>query len=152
MQILEHEQQGRGGGAVEQQRQRLLEHPQLRARRPPIDPRDRSERTEGLDERMVRQLRADQIDRAPEEDLEPRVAGARRQLGRQPGLADARFPGDERGRAAPGLGRVEGALELAELAFASDEYLARGRLHPASITPPTLAWKAFVRIPRPEDT
>ena len=31
VQILEHEQHGRGGGAVAEQRERLLEHPQLRA-------------------------------------------------------------------------------------------------------------------------
>jgi hypothetical protein len=151
VQVLEHEQQGCGGRAVEQQRQRLLEHLQLRARRLPINLRERSERTEGLDERLVRQLRADQVDRAPEEDLEPGVAGACRQLGRQPGLADARLPSDEDGRSAARLGRVEGALELPKLAYPPDEHLARGSLHPGSIAPPTRAWKALVRIRRRED-
>jgi hypothetical protein len=94
VQILQHQQQRCGGGPLAQQRQRVLEHPQLRARRRPVDPRKRSERTQGLHERLVRQLGADQIDRAAEEDLEPRLAGACRQLGRQPGLADARLPGD----------------------------------------------------------
>jgi hypothetical protein len=44
VQVLEHEQQGCGGRAVEQQRQRVLEHPQLRARRLPVDLRKPSER------------------------------------------------------------------------------------------------------------
>jgi hypothetical protein len=61
---------------VEQQRQRVLEHAQLRARRRPVDLWEASERTQGLHERLVWQLRADQIDRAAEEDLEPFVAGA----------------------------------------------------------------------------
>ena len=95
------------------------------ARRPPR----LSERTQRLDERLVRQLRADEIDRAPEQDLEPRVAGAARELGREPGLADARLAGDEDGRAAPRLRRVERALELLELACASDERRARASLH-----------------------
>ena len=139
VQILEHEQHGRGSCAVGEQRERLLEHPQLRAGRPPVDLPRLSERTQGLDERLVRQLRADEIDRAPEEDLEPGVAGAARELGREPGLADARLSGDEDGRAAPRLRRVERALELPELACASDEHLARASLHPASIAPPPLA-------------
>jgi hypothetical protein len=145
---------GRGGlvRAVEQQRQGLLEHPQLGARRLPVDPRKASERAQGLDERLERQLRADQVDRAPDEDLEPFVAGTPCQLGRQPGLADARLPGDQDGRAAARPRRVQGAPELPELAYAPDEHLARGSLHPGSIAPPDLAWKAPVRMPRPEDT
>ena len=65
VQILEHEQHRCGSCAVGEQRQRLLEHPQLRAsaaRRQPGLP----ERAQGLDERLVRQLRADEIDRAAE--------------------------------------------------------------------------------------
>ena len=126
VQILEHEQHGRGGGVVGEQRERLLEHPQLRARA--CEPQ-LSERTQRLDERLVGQLRADEIDRAPEEDLEPCVAGAARELGREPRLADARLSGDEDGRAAPRPRRVEHALELSELACASDERRARARLH-----------------------
>ena len=129
MQVLEHEQHRRGGRALGEQRERLLEHPQLRARRLPVDLPRLAERTQGLDERLVRQLGADEIDRAPEQDLEPRGAGARRELGREPGLADARLAGDEDGRAAPRPRRVERALELPELARASDEHLARASLH-----------------------
>ena len=121
VQILEHEQHGCGGRAVGEQRERLLEHAQLRAGRRASTCRRLSERTQRLDERLVRQLRADEIDRAPEQDLEPGVAGAPRELGREPGLADARLAGDEDGRAAPRLRRVERALELLELACASDE-------------------------------
>jgi len=42
---------------------------------------------QGLDERLVGQLCAQEIDRAPEQDLEPCVAGACRELGREPRLA-----------------------------------------------------------------
>ena len=151
VQVLQHQQHRRGGRALAQQRQRLLEHPQLRARRLRVDLREAPERAQGLDERLVRQLGADQVDRAPEQDLEPRPAGARRQLRRQPGLADARLPGDQDGRPAARPRRVEGAPQLPELAFASDEHLARGSLHPGSIAPPTRARKAPVRIRRRED-
>ena len=137
VQVLQHQQHRRDVRAVVQQRQRLLEHAQLGARRLRVDLREAPERAQGLDERLVRQLGADQVDRAPEQDLEPRVAGARRQLRRQPGLAEPRLPGDERCRAAARPRRVQGALELPELAFASDEHLARGSLHPGSIAPPT---------------
>ena len=129
VQILEHEQHRCGSRALGEQRERLLEHPQLRARRLPVDLPRLSERTQGLDERLVRQLRADEIDRAPEEHLEPGVAGAARELGREPRLADARLSGDEDGRAASRLRRGERALELPELACASDEHLARASLH-----------------------
>jgi hypothetical protein len=94
VQILQHQQHRCGGRPLAQQRRCVLEHLQLRARRLPVDPREASEGARGLDERLVRQLRADQVDRAPNQDLEACVAGACRQLGRQPGLADARLPGD----------------------------------------------------------
>ena len=129
VQILEHEQHGCGSGALGEQRQRLLEHPQLRAGRLPLGLPGLAERAQRLDERLVRQLRADEIDRAAEEDLEPGVAGASRELGREPGLADARLPGDEDGRTRPRPRCVERALELPELACASDEHLARASLH-----------------------
>ena len=74
VQILEHEQHGCGSGALGEQRERLLEHLQLRARRPVDLPR-LPERTQGLDERLVRQLRADEIDRAPDEAPRTRRRG-----------------------------------------------------------------------------
>ena len=64
-----------------------------------------------------------------------------RKLGREPGLADARFSGDEDGRTSPRLRRVERAPELPELADASDELHALPRLHPASIAPSHLVGK-----------
>ena len=152
MQVLEHQQHRCGGRPLAQQRQRVLEHPQLRAHRLPVDLREASERAQGLHERLVRQLGADQIDRTAEEDPEPCVAGACRQLGRQPGLADARLPGDQDGRAAARPRRVQRAPELPELAHAPDEYLALHSLHSGSIARPTLARKAPVRIARREDT
>ena len=83
------------------------------------------ERTQGLDERLVGQLRADEIDRAAEEDLEPCVTRAFREFGRERGLPDPRFPGDKDGRTRPRLRCVERAPELPELADASNEHVAR---------------------------
>jgi hypothetical protein len=136
---------------IAEQVERLLEHPQLGARRRHVGPRERTERAQRLQERLVRQLRADQVDRPSEHDLEPGVAGSCRQLGREPGLADARLAGDEHRRAPVGPRRLEGALEPPELVFASDEHLARGSLHPGSIAPPASAWKALARIARRKD-
>ena len=141
VQILQHQQHGRGGRAFGEQRERLLEHPKLRAGLA----RKLSERTQRLDERLVRKLRADEIDRAAEEDLESFGASARRELGREPGLADARLSGDEDGRAAPRLRRVERAPERLQLACASDE-------HAASIPPLPPAGKARVSPRRRQDT
>jgi hypothetical protein len=128
VQVFEHKQDRRVGCAVGQQRERLLEHVPLRARRPVELPR-LAERAQRLDERLVRQLRADEVDRASEQDLEPRLARTSSQLRRKPGLADSRFPRHEDGPAAPGVRRLERALEFPELAYASDEYLALASLH-----------------------
>ena len=80
----------------------------------------------------------------PSEDLEPGGAGTCRELGREPGLADARFAGDEHGRAAPRLRRLERALELLELALAPDEHLARASLHLGQYRAATTGWKGAV--------
>ena len=143
MQILEHEQDGCGLGALGEQRQRLLEGLQLGGWRRPIDVRRLPERTQSVGERLVRQLRPDEVDRATEEHLGPGGAGATCELGGEPRLADARFPGDEDDRAAPGACRIERALELPELAYASDEYLARASHHSSQYrAPPCAAGRA----------
>ena len=129
MQVLEHEQHGCGSGAPGEQRQRVLEHPQLRAGRLPLGLPGLAERAQRLGERLVWQLGTDEIDRAAKEDLEPGAAGASRELGGEPGLADARLPGDEDGRTRPRPGCVERALELPEFACAPDEHLARAGFH-----------------------
>jgi hypothetical protein len=149
--ILEHQQHRYGSRALAEQRQRLLEHAQLRGRRRPVDLPERSERAQGLDEGLIRQLRADQIDRAAEKHLELRAAGTRGQLGGQPGLADARLPGDQDGRPAPRPRGIERTLELPELASASDQHRARASLHSASITPPAPGLEGACKHPRPED-
>jgi hypothetical protein len=82
-----------------------------------------------------RKVGSDEVDRASEQDLEAGLAGAARDLRRQPCLADAGLPGDERRRAAAGVRRVKRAPELLELACASDERRARAGLHAASIPP-----------------
>ena len=129
VQVLEHEQDRSLGCPVGEQLQRVLEGAELRAGRLPVRRPRVAERAQGLHERLVGQLRANEIDRVSEQDLEPCVAGACRELGRDPGLADARFSGDEGGRAAPNARRSERALELRELACASDEDVARANHH-----------------------
>ena len=131
--VLEHEQHRRRRRTIRQQRQCVLEHAQLRGRRLPPGWSTLAEWPQRLDERLVWQLGADEIDRPPEQDVEPRVACARRKLGREAALADARLAGDENGRAATGPGCVEGALELRELASASHERGFRASAHAASM-------------------
>ena len=129
MQVLEHEQHRCGGCSVGEQRERVLEDLQLRAGPRLVDRPRLPERTKGLEERLIRQLCADEVDRAPEQDLEPGAAGTSRELGRESALADAGFPGDEDRRTASGSGRIDSALELPELAYTSDEDLARASHH-----------------------
>jgi hypothetical protein len=133
VQILQYEQHGCGGGALGEQRQRLLEHPQLGASCLPAGPPGFPQRTQRLGERLVRQFRADQIDRAANEDLEPRTAGTSRELGGEPGLADARLSGDQDGLTRPRPRGLEGALKLPELACSPDKHLAPASLHSGSI-------------------
>ena len=90
VEILEHEQHGYSSCALGEQRQRVLEHPQLRAGCLPGLTRI-PQRTQGLDERLVRQVRADEIDGSSDEDVEASIACPARELGREPCLADARF-------------------------------------------------------------
>jgi hypothetical protein len=129
MQILEHQQHGCGSGTLAEQHQRRLEQPPLRTPRRFVDPPGIAERSQGLDERLIRQLRADKINRTPEEDLEPGGAGPSRKLGRQPGFAHSRVSRNEDGRTAPGPRRIERAPELPELAYAAYETLARPSRH-----------------------
>jgi hypothetical protein len=93
VQILEHEQHRCGGCPVGEQRERVLEYAQLRVRLVPVGVLRLAQRTQGLDEWLVRQVCADKIDRAPEEDIEPCVAGALSDFGREPGLPDPGFAG-----------------------------------------------------------
>ena len=127
VQVLEHEQHR--CCSVGEQRERVLEDLQLRAG-PRLVHRPRlPERTKGIEEGLIRQLCADEVDRAPEQDLEPGFAGTSRELGRESALADAGFPGDEDRRTASGSGRIDSALELPELAYTTDEDLARASHH-----------------------
>ena len=132
VQVLEHEQHRRGGRALGEQRER---RPRTPAAASPPPPAELAERPQRLDERLVGQLGADEVDRAPEQHLEAAVARARRELGGQPRLADARLPGDEHGGAASRPRRVERALELLELA-------ERVRRTPRSRAPPCRQYRA----------
>ena len=129
VQILEHKQHRSLGGPVAEQLQRPCECAQLRAGRLPVARRSVAERPQRLHERLVRQLRADEIDRVSEQDLEARLTCPSPELGGEPGLADPRLSGDEDGGAAPGARRSERPLELRELACASDEHIARASHH-----------------------
>ena len=61
-------------GSLGEQDERLLEHLQLRTHPPGIDSPRVPERTQRLDERLIRQFRADEIDRATEQDVKSRAA------------------------------------------------------------------------------
>ena len=120
---------GSDAGALREPGECLLEHAELRAGRLPVEQPRRSERAQGLDERLVGQVRADERDRSAEEDLKSGVAGTACELGSESGLADTRFSYDEDARTAPRLCCGERALELRELTFASDEHFARASVH-----------------------
>jgi len=152
VQILEYEQHRCGGSTIGEQRERLLERLQLRAGRPPVDLPKLSERTQGLEERLVRQFRADEIDRAPEEDLEAGVAGAPGEFGHQARFPDAGLTGDEDSRPVPQPRRVDRVPDRFEFARSSDEDVAHADLHlSASIAPRPRAGRRSPSIPRPED-
>ena len=85
-----------GAPARVEQRQRLLEHAQLRTGRARVDEGKLAPaRAQRLDERLVGQLRADEIEAAPDERLEAGVAGMRRELAHEPGLADPGLARDQ---------------------------------------------------------
>jgi hypothetical protein len=114
VQVFQHQQRRR---ALAEPREDRLEHAQLRARSALGQPAQR------LGERLVRQLGADEIEAASHQHLEAR--GSRRQLGREPSLADAGLAGDQHGGSVAGARSGERALERGELAGASDEHRAQ---------------------------
>ncbi len=83
VQVLEHEQHRGGGGPCGQRRQHVLEHPQPRAARVPR----LLQRTERVDERLVRELRADDVDRAADEHLESELPRASARAPRRVGTS-----------------------------------------------------------------
>jgi hypothetical protein len=151
VEVLQHQQQRRAGRALAEQRERLLEQAQPRAGRPRLDVQERAQGSQRLGERLERQLRADQVDRAAEQHLEALAAGTAGQIGREPGLADARFPGDQHGPTLAGPRRVERPRELLDLAPAPDEQPTCPSFHPGSIAPLAAAWKAPAGTPRRQD-
>jgi len=152
VEILEHEQHRRGGCPVGDPCERLLEHAQLRAGRRPICSQGLPERPQCLDERRERQLCPDKIDRAPDENLAAGVAGASGEFGHQAGLADAGFSGDEDGRTAAQVHRVEHAPERLELTDAADEDVARANLHLGQYGAATTDRQCRLSITQPGDT
>ncbi len=152
VQILEHEHHRCGGRPVGEAGEGVLEDSQLRARSLPIARPRLSERTQCLDERLVGQFRADEIDRVPEEQLEPRDTSTPSQLGHETGLADTGFPGDQDGHTPSGARRIERALELPELGYASDEHLTGASHHSGQYRAAHRRWEGPMRIRTSEDT
>jgi hypothetical protein len=144
VQVLDDEQHGRGVRPLGEQRERVLEHRQLRAGRPRIA-LELSERAQGVGEGLVRQLRADEIDGLSHENVESAGAGATRELRRQAGLADPGLSLDEDRPASPRPRSLERPLELPELTCTADEDLAPPRLHAPSIRPHDRSEKASRR-------
>ena len=150
VQILEHEQHGCGGCAVGEQRERVLEHAQLRARRLLVDLPRLAERPQGLDERLVRQLGADEIDRPPDEDLEP---ASRARLASSEASRVLPMPASPATRTVaplPACAASSARSSSPSSRSASDEHLARASLHSASIAPQPTAGKALVSTPPPK--
>src|SRR6185436_15683035 len=87
MQILQDEQHGDNSRAIGDQRERLLKYLKLRAGRLAIDLPESPERTQSLDERLIRQLSTDQVDRPTDEHLARLLPGTRCELRHEPRLA-----------------------------------------------------------------
>jgi hypothetical protein len=149
VQVLEHEQHRRGGRVAGEQGQRLLEDLELGTRGGGGGPRA-ADRPQGLGQRLVGQLGADEVDRPAEQGLPAGLAGAAGDLGGEAGLADAGLAGYEDGCAAARPRGGERLLERPELGGAACERLG-ARLHAASIARLPSARKALVGIPRAAD-
>jgi hypothetical protein len=141
VQVLEHEQHRRGGRVAGEQGQCLLEDLQLGTCGGPGP----AERAQGLGERLVGQLGADEVDRPAEQDLPAGLAGALGEFGGEPGLADAGLAGHQDGRAAARPRGGERPLERSELASAARERLGAS-LHAVSIARSPSGGKARVSI------
>ncbi len=152
VQILEHEQHGRGSSTLGEESKRLLEDLQLRVHLRAIVLARVSQGTEGFDERLVRELHADEVDRASEEDVAPRAAGTLHELGCEPRLANARFADGEDGPSVPGASGVEQELELLDLGYAPDEHVARASIHASQYCAQTPARGCAYKHLRSEDT
>ena len=137
VQVLEHEQHRRGGGAVGEQCQRLLEQAQLRARRAPLDlpaavradaaPR----RTAGTAARCRRDRSSGRagprtLRRGRGRELAPRAGSCRCPLPRRPGRS-------RRGPPAPRPGRVP--APRARAPRPTNASLARASIRPVSRSP-----------------
>jgi hypothetical protein len=145
--VLEHQQHRCGDGVIGEQGERLLENSQLRTCRWSIGLPLLAKRTQRVDERLVGQLGADEIDRASQQGLEARLPRASGELGRQPRLANARFAGDQDGSAAARLRCFERVPELAQFCCASYERRFRASLHAVSIARPAPREKGVRKHP-----
>jgi hypothetical protein len=120
VQVLEHDQHRCIRREVREEGERVLEDAQLGAGRlalgVPIPMR-----AQRLDERLVRQLGTDEIEAAPQEDLESRGASTCRELRREARLADPCLAGDQHRRSATGVRPPQRALETPQLLGAPDQ-------------------------------
>ena len=120
---------------VGEQRKRLLEDPKLRPGRGVGGPPRFPDRPERFREGLEGQLGTDQLDRVPEQLLEPRIAGDAGKFEDQPSLADPCFACDEHRGPTPRLCRQESRPKLGELRSPTDVQVARATCHAASIAP-----------------
>ena len=97
--------------------------------------------TQRLDKGLERQLRADEIDRAPEQHFEVVLARAARELLRKPRLSDASFPCDEDRCPRAHPNRLERQLELLKFVRASDERPHRANGHEAQYCAASATWE-----------
>src|SRR5690242_363761 len=109
--VLEHEQNRSLVGTVGEQRERQLEYTEP-ASDQPVLASQLSERRQSLDERLVRQLGTDEVDRAAGQDVEAIRPCAVRQLRGHPRLPDAGVAEQEDAAAVSFFHGVEAALEL----------------------------------------
>jgi hypothetical protein len=128
--VLEHQQQRHDGCSLAQPGQRLLEEARLG-----VGTRQRAQRAERLDEGLVGQVSAEQVDRAADQHLEPDLVGPLDDLRGKSGLADPRLAGHKDRRPVAGRPGGQRLLELLELVHASDERLAHAGLHTPSMAP-----------------
>ena len=168
VQVLQHQDDGFGGRDRVQQREQLLEQPELRSRRavalgcgvlaqnhPGRKPSQLTgrpqqlsdvlagqQRTNRLGDRQVWHIGADQVDAPPHQRLRSRCPRPGAEFGHQPGLADARVAGHQ-DRPAPSRRRLPHLLlETLELREAADQGGVRPRCHRTSMAAPWHARKA----------
>jgi hypothetical protein len=100
------------------------------------------QRADGLGDRKVGHLGADQVDAPPYQRLRSRGSGPSAELRHQPRLADARVAGQQDRPALSRYRLPDLRLEQLELAAAADQGGGRPSCHRNSMAPPSCTRKA----------